>query len=861
MDLWNTLHGALMGGLVATPLWAMLAGVVLVALVLGYVGAPLGLWAALGAVALVGFGAPVWLLAAFAALVVVFNVPPIRQQITRAVMALMDKLGFLPTISPTEKEAIDAGTVWVEGELFSGKPDFKKILAEDYPDLTDEERAFLDGPCDEVCEMAVDWDIMQRRDLPNEVWQKLKDDRFFGLIIPKEYGGLGLTPSANSAVVEKLAARSPALGITAMVPNSLGPAELLIHYGTQAQRDHYLPRLARGEDIPAFALTEPGAGSDAGAISSKGVLFKGEDGEVYLRLSWKKRYITLAAVSTVLGLAFKLEDPDNLLGKGKKLGITCALVPTDAPGVHLGERHDPLGIPFYNCPTTGTDVVVKAEEAIIGGTAGAGRGWRMLMECLSVGRGISLPSSSSGGAKTMLRVASAHAVNRKQFGLSIGKFEGIEEPLARIGGITYILEAARRYTNGGLDKGSKPSVVTAMMKYNATELYRIAINDAMDILGGNAISRGPRNTTASAYTNLPIMITVEGANILTRTLMIFGQGAIRCHPYALQEMLAVEAGDVKAFDRAFWAHIGHIVRNKVRALVLSSTRGLLAGSPVSGPTAKYYRKLAWASASFAFLADMAMGTLGGNLKRKEKLTGRFADIFSWMYLGSAVLKRYEADGRRKEDLPFVHWSMQYALAQIQEAFDGLYANMEIPGATWLFRGPVAAWSRFNRLGAMPSDDLGQQVAQAIQRDGDQRERLSNNIYVSSDPTDALGRLEHAFKLVNQAQPVEKKLYKAIKAKQLPKKVHPAKLVAMAVELGVISPEEADLLQRAELARTDAIQVDHFSLSEYMATSTHPHGPAPEHGPMPVGDDALSLGDGVAGDGATVSVTPSAPTAS
>ncbi|MEL6614014.1 MAG: acyl-CoA dehydrogenase, partial [Bacteroidota bacterium] len=506
----------------------MLAGVVLVALVLGYVGAPLGLWAALGAVALVGFGAPVWLLAAFAALVVVFNVPPIRQQITRAVMALMDKLGFLPTISPTEKEAIDAGTVWVEGELFSGKPDFKKILAEDYPDLTDEERAFLDGPCDEVCEMAVDWDIMQRRDLPNEVWQKLKDDRFFGLIIPKEYGGLGLTPSANSAVVEKLAARSPALGITAMVPNSLGPAELLIHYGTQAQRDHYLPRLARGEDIPAFALTEPGAGSDAGAISSKGVLFKGEDGEVYLRLSWKKRYITLAAVSTVLGLAFKLEDPDNLLGRGKKLGITCALVPTDAPGVHLGERHDPLGIPFYNCPTTGTDVVVKAEEAIIGGTAGAGRGWRMLMECLSVGRGISLPSSSSGGAKTMLRVASAHAVNRKQFGLSIGKFEGIEEPLARIGGITYILEAARRYTNGGLDKGSKPSVVTAMMKYNATELYRIAINDAMDILGGNAISRGPRNTTASAYTNLPIMITVEGANILTRTLMIFGQGAIRC---------------------------------------------------------------------------------------------------------------------------------------------------------------------------------------------------------------------------------------------------------------------------------------------------------------------------------------------
>ncbi|MEL6616007.1 MAG: acyl-CoA dehydrogenase, partial [Bacteroidota bacterium] len=694
----------------------------------------------------------------------------------------MEKLQFLPTISSTEQEAIDAGTVWVEGELFSGKPDTKRLLAQTYAGLTPEEQAFLDGPVEELCAMTDDWDTWQRRDLAPEVWAKLKEGRFFGLIIPKAYGGHGFSPSANSAVVAKVSSVSSTLGITTMVPNSLGPAELLAHFGTDAQKDYWLPRLASGEAIPSFALTEPGAGSDAGAISSKGEVFKGDDGELYIKLNWRKRYITLAAISDVLGLAFKLFDPENLLGKGESLGITCALIPTTTEGVVLGKRHDPLGVPFWNCPTEGHDVVVKLEEAVIGGADGCGKGWRMLMQSLAAGRGISLPASATAGVKQAARVAGAHALIRKQFGLSIGKFEGIEEPLARIGGWAYTLEAARRYTNGGLDQGAAPAVVTAMMKYNTTELFRKAVNDAMDVLGGNAISRGPRNPIASAYIGLPVSITVEGANILTRTLMVFGQGAIRCHPYALKEMQALMNRDVKAFDAAFWPHIGHVVRNAFRAIGLSLTRGRLAGSPVSGPAAAYWRKMQWSSATFAFLADLAMGTLGGDLKRKEKLTGRFADIFSWMYLGSAVLARFEAEGRRTEDEAFMRWSMDYAFAQIQDAFDGLFANLSVPGATWLFRGPLAAWSRFNRIGAMPSDKTGHTVAAAMQIPGEHRDRLFGGVFTTMDPEHTLGRFESAMAICAEAEGVVRKVKDAIRVRTLPK-AHPATLIPQAVEAG------------------------------------------------------------------------------
>ncbi|MEM6326901.1 MAG: acyl-CoA dehydrogenase [Bacteroidota bacterium] len=842
MEALSVLHGALAE---FTPVWAALVGVLLVLFVLGYTGASLWIWAGIALVALVGFGAPVWLTGAFALLALVFNVPPIRRQLSAGVMALMEKLQFLPTISSTEQEAIDAGTVWVEGELFSGKPDTKRLLAQPYAGLTEEEQAFLDGPVEELCAMTDDWDTWQRRDLAPEVWQKLKDDKFFGLIVPKAYGGHGFSPSLNSAVVQKAASVSSALGITVMVPNSLGPAELLSHFGTEEQKNHWLPRLATGEVIPSFALTEPRAGSDAGAISSRGEVFRGEDGDLYLRLDWKKRYITLAAISNVLGLAFKLFDPENLLGKGEDLGITCALIPTEAEGVVLGQRHDPLGVPFWNCPTEGHGVVVKLEDAVIGGVEGCGKGWRMLMQSLAAGRGISLPASATAGTKQAARVASAHALIRKQFGLSIGKFEGIEEPLARIGGWAYTMEAARRYTNGGLDQGAAPAVVTAMMKYNTTELYRKATNDAMDILGGNAISRGPRNPIASSYIGLPVSITVEGANILTRTLMVFGQGAIRCHPYALKEMQALMSRDVSAFDAAFWPHIGHVVRNAFRAVGLSLTRGRLAGSPVSGAAAPYWRTLQWSSATFAFLADLAMGTLGGDLKRKEKLTGRFADVFSWMYLLSAVLVRFEAEGRRKEDEPFLRWSAEFALARIQEAFDGLFANLQVPGATWLFRGPLAAWSRFNRLSAEPSDATGHRVAAAMQVPGEQRDRLFDGVFTTLDPEHTLGRFEHTMQVAYEAEAVVRKVKAAIKARQLPK-AHPRTLIPQAVEAGILTATEAALLERAEAARNDAIQVDSFTTDEYFATSADPAS-VTLRSPLPPEQ----------GDGASVGLAPEA----
>ena len=577
------------------------------------------------------------------------------------------------------------------------------MMAEDFPGLTVEEQKFLDGPTEELCNVVRDWDVFLRKDLPPEAWEVMKKHRFFGMIIPEEYGGLGFSASANSAIVGKVSATNTVLGITVMVPNSLGPAELLIHYGTKAQKDYYLPRLARHEDIPAFALTESNAGSDAGAIQSTGVVFRGEDGQLYLRLNWEKRYITLVSVATVLGLAFKMTDPENLLGKGTDLGITCALIKTDTPGVEASRRHDPMGIPFHNGPTIGRDVVVPLEEAVIGGIDGAGKGWGMLMESLAAGRGISLPAVSTFSSKMVARVAGAHAVVRKQFGLSIGKFEGIEEPLARIGAFTYIMDAARRYTNGILNKGGKPAVVTAIMKYNTTELFRKVVIDGMDILGGNAISRGPRNALAHAYINTPIGITVEGANILTRTLMIFGQGAIRSHPFVLKEINALRDRDVRAFDASFWGHVGMVVRNFFRLIGLTITRGRLASAPVGGPTSKYFRKLAWVSAKFSFWADLSMFSLGGDLKRKEKLTGRFADIFSWMFRAVATLRRFEADGRPPEDLPLVRWSMSYALSEIQASFEQIYANLEIPGLTWLMRGPLGLFSRMNPISSRPDD--------------------------------------------------------------------------------------------------------------------------------------------------------------
>jgi len=795
------------------PLWASILSVLIVYMVMAYRGMPLWLWAVAGFAVLLGFNSPVWLIGLYAFLVVLFNVKPIRRVLVSApIMKTLDALKILPAISETEQTAIDAGTVWVEGELFSGKPNLNKLKKETYPDLTEAERAFMDGPVEKLCSMVSDWELYQKKDFNEETWKYLKEKRFFGLIIPEEYGGYGFSANAHSAIVAKLASRCGPLATTVMVPNSLGPAELLMHYGTEEQKKHFLPRLANGEEMPCFALTEPNAGSDAGAMQSHGEVFKGDDGSLYIRLNWDKRYITLAAISTVIGLAFKLKDPENLLGKGTDLGITCALVPSDIEGVELGKRHDPLGVPFYNCPTRGKDVVVPV-DAIIGGKEGAGNGWRMLMESLAVGRGISLPAQAIGGARTAVRAVGAYAAIRKQFGINIGKFEGIEEPMARIGGYTYLMDAARGYICGALDKGAKPAVITAIAKYNFTELGREIINDSMDIVGGAGISRGPRNLFAHSYIATPIAITVEGANILTRTLMIFGQGAIRSHPYALKEIEALMNKDVKKFDDNFWSHIGHVAQNEIRSFMLSITRGRLTKSPVRGPAARYYRKLAWASASFAFMADIALGSYGGGLKMKEKIAGRYADILSWMFLATATLRRYEADGKQKEDRVFFEWAMQHAFYRIQTAFDEIYSEIRVPGFSWIFSGPVALWSRMNRIGKKPSDELGQKVAQAMQMRGEQRDRLTSDIYLPLSRDEALGKYEYAMKQIESSYPIYKKLYKATKAKEI-SKGHVLEQIELAVEKGIITKGEAEQVQKTEEARFDAILVDEFTLEEY-----------------------------------------------
>jgi acyl-CoA dehydrogenase len=797
--------------LASTPFWIAISLVAL--LILGFTGAPLIAWTLAGAAILFGFGVPFWVLGVYAAVMAIFVIRPIRRALVSSVV--MKILGpIMPAISETERTAIESGSVWAEAELFSGKPNFRKLMSEPYPTLTAEEQAFLDGPVNELCSVIDDWEVWESRELPQAAWDVIKRERFLGMIIPKEFGGLGFSAMAHSEVIMKLATRSIPACITVMVPNSLGPAELLMHYGTDEQKKRLLPRLASGDEVPAFALTEPGAGSDAGSLTSHGTLFQGEDGKLYIRLNWNKRYITLAAIATLLGVAFKLRDPENLLGKGEDLGITCALVPTDTQGVVIGRRHDPLGTPFYNCPTQGRNVIVPI-DAVVGGVEGCGKGWRMLTESLAAGRGISLPAQSTGGSKLGTRAISAYASVRKQFGLPIGKFEGIEEPIARIAGFNYLLEAMRRYTLGAIDQGMKPAVVTAMAKYNATEIGRKLINDAMDISGGSGISRGPRNLLAHFYIATPIGITVEGANILTRTLIIFGQGALRAHPYALAEVNAIAARDLRAFDAAFWGHIGHIVRNMSRSIVLSLTRGLFAPSPVSGPTARYYRKLSWASATFAILADIAMGALGGSLKLKEKLTGRFADVLSWMYIGTAVLRRYEADGRLKEDLPFVHFTMTHALYEIQKAFDGIFGNLPVPGLTWFFAGPLRIWSNLNALAGEANDKHTHKIATLILSDSEQRLRHTDGIYMPANSTEQLGLLEEAFRVVKRAETVDRKVRAAIKSKVLPK-AKGAALYSSALEKGVITTEEHALLARAEELRAAAIQVDDFSQEEYLS---------------------------------------------
>ena len=790
------------------------AVVVLGFVILGFNGAPFFLWAILAIATCFIFGAPIWLTAIFVIFGIIGTVKPIRTAlVSKGVMSLLTKLKFLPTISPTERDAIEAGSVWMEAELFSGKPNFPKMMNQPYPKLTAEEQMFMDTKVMKLCEMIDDWEIWKTRKLPDEVWNFIRREKFLGMIIPKEYGGLGFSAYAHSEVIRLVASRSLAVTIYIMVPNSLGPAELLNHYGTDEQKKTMLPKLAIGEEIPCFALTEPTAGSDAGSITSDGVLFKGADGKIMMRLNWNKRWITLAAIATTVGLAFRLRDPEKLLGGEIDLGITCALIPAKTKGVILGERHDPLGVPFYNCPTHGENVEVSV-DLIVGGVKNVGKGWKMLMECLAAGRGISFPAQSVGNAQLVARAVSAHALVRQQFGLSIGRFEGVQDPLSRVAGYSYILDALRLYTLSALDQGIKPSVVTAISKYHSTELARMIANHGMDIMGGAGISLGKRNLIGHSYIAAPVAITVEGANILTRTLMIFGQGALRAHPYAFAEVKALEAGDSKAFDHAFWGHIGHIVRNLFRSVALSVTRGWLTPYAFGkGSTAVYYRKLAWTSASFAIMADIAMGSLGGKLKIKESITGRFADILSYMYIGTAILKRFEEHGAKKEDLPIVHFTMAFIMGQMQRSFDGIYGNLKVPGLSWFFSGVIRAWSGFNTLGGEVSDHHVHKIADLVLDDVRVRDLLTAGVYMPTKEGEQLKRLEDAVDLFRKVENIEKKLRRARKEKKITKKPR-MEMIGDALKANVITAEEKTQLEKWEVVRIDAIQVDSFTDQEY-----------------------------------------------
>ncbi len=786
----------------------------LVPLILGYFSAPLWLWTTILLVFLVGWGVPWPFILFFSILGLVFNTPIRRFLISSPILSLFKKFQLIPKISETERVALEAGVVWIESELFSGRPDFKKIMAEPFPSLTEGEQKFVDEKVDKLCSMVDDWTLWETREFNPEVYEYIKKEKFFGMIIPKKYGGLELSALAHSEVICKISTRSTGLAILVMVPNSLGPAELLHNYGTEEQKKKHLPKLAIGEDVPCFALTEPHAGSDAGSIQSHGDIFKGQDGRLFIRLNWNKRWITLASISTLLGVAFRLRDPENFLGKGEDVGITCALIPTKTKGVVVGERHDPLGVPFYNCPTQGHNVEVPLEEVVVGGVEGCGQGWSMLMDCLTAGRGISLPSQSAGSGKMASRAVSAHATNRKQFGLSIGRFEGVEEAIARIVGLNYIMESCRIFTAGSIDSGVKSPVITAIAKHYCTEMMREVVNKSMDVFGGAGISRGPRNVMAQPYISAPIAITVEGANIMTRTLIIFGQGVLRAHPYAYKEVSAVENNDQKAFDKAFWNHLGHIVTNLCRSFILSLTRGFFVFTP-GGKVRRIYQKLTWASALFALMTDVAMGSLGGSLKTRGKITGRYADILAWMYLLTSVLRRYREEGYKKEDWPVIQYASNYAFYEIQKAFEGIFENLKVPGFSWFFRGPVNWWMRLNSFDNPRSDVLSHKLAHLIQQDSGQRDRLTKGIYISDDPEDGLNRMDQSFKMVKKAEAIEKKIRKARRSRVLPKKrvMH---IMDLALEKSVITKEEYELIKKAEKMRNDAIQVDSFTQEDYLA---------------------------------------------
>ncbi len=754
----------------------------------------------------------------FALLVLPFAIRPLRRSLfSKPLLSAFRKA--LPSLSDTERTALEAGTIGFEGELFSGKPDWNVLLSQPKPVLSAAEQAFLDGPVEELCGMLDEWQITHElADLPPQVWEFIKKNHFFGMIIPKQYGGLEFSALAHSAVLQKLASMSAVASSTVAVPNSLGPAELLLQYGTEEQKNHYLPRLADGRDVPCFALTGPYAGSDATSIPDFGIVCKGEwQGETVLgmRLTFDKRYITLSPVATVVGLAFQLFDPDALLGAREDIGISLALLPHDTPGLDIGRRHLPLNVPFQNGPVRGHEVFVPL-SFLIGGTAMAGHGWRMLVEVLSVGRAISLPSNSTGFVKMAAAATGAYARIRKQFGLAIGRFEGVEEALARIGGYTYAISALSQSTAAAVDRGEKPAVTSSIAKYHTTELGREVVRDAMDVHGGKGIILGPGNYLGRSWQGTPIGITVEGANIMTRSLMIFGQGAIRCHPYVLKEMHAVGQADhlegLRIFDQALFAHFGFGVSNAVRSLLLGLAQGRFGRVPGDAYTRRFYRKLNRYSAALALTADVAMGVLGGRLKFKEKLSARLGDVLSYLYIASAMLKRYEDEQRPEDERVLLAWAFHESIWRIQRALDGVIRNFPVRPVAWLLRVLVFP---LGRREAPPSDRLGRRVAALITAPCVGRDRLVQGAFLEPTENNQVGRMHALLPEVVAAEPVERKFFKALKSGQIRTHQYLQQL-AEAEQLGVISAEEHAQLKRLRELTAEFINVDDFDAEALQA---------------------------------------------
>jgi len=736
-----------------------------------------------------------------------------RQYLSQKIFVYIKKL--LPPISQTEREAIQAGTVWWDAELFSGQPNWKILFDSPSPKLTAEEQAFMDGPVEELCAMADDWEITNdKNDLPDHLWDYIRDNGFFGLNASPEYGGLGFSAYAQSCIVQKLSTRSNAVAVTVMVPNSLGPAELLYHYGTDEQKSYYLPRLASGKEIPCFGLTNPWAGSDAESMPDHGVVCKGKyKGKNVLgfRVNWEKRYITLGPVATLLGLAFKAYDPNHLLGDNEDLGITCALVPTDTKGVSIGTRHMPLNAAFQNGPNWGKDVFIPVEW-IIGGEACIGQGWRMLMESLAAGRGISLPAAAAGTAKLAARTSGAYVKIREQFGIEIGKFEGIEEVLARIGGLTYLLDAGRKLAVTALALGEKPAVISAIVKQQCTDLSRMVINDAMDVHGGKGICMGKSNYLARNYQQIPIGITVEGANILTRSLIIFGQGSMRCHPFILDEIEAAansdEADGLDQFDEVFSKHIERVVCNKLRAFGAGLTRGWIAKGCATGMIRKHSRTVEHFSAAFAYLTDITLFYLGGALKRKEMLSGRFADVLSNLYLATSVMKAYKDNGESEKDRPLSDWACQYSLYHAQEAMYEItrnYPNKIIGKILWFTVFPTGRYVH------LPQDDLSQRVSDILQTPGAVRDYLTQDIFISKDENDVVAKLEKTFELMVETSELRKKLRKSDDQKT-PMESYKQWIERLKSD-NVISIEEFNKLDLVRQLVGDVIRVDDFDLNQ------------------------------------------------